>query len=30
MSRWSSLYHALAKASVSWSGFSWKRLAIGP
>ena len=30
MSRWSSLYHALPNASASWSGFSWKRFAIGP
>ena len=30
MSRCNSLYQALAKASASWSGFSRKRLAIGP
>ena len=30
MSRCSSLYQALANASASWSGFSWKRLAIEP
>src|SRR5437762_3020658 len=28
MSRCNSLYQALAKASASWSGCSWKRLAI--
>jgi len=30
MSRCSSLYQALAKASANWSGFSWKRFVIGP
>src|SRR5688500_10887892 len=29
MSRWRSLNHAFAKALASWSGFSWKRLAMG-
>jgi hypothetical protein len=28
MSRWVSLYHALAKASANWSGFSKKRREI--
>ena len=30
MSRCNSLYQALAKASASWSGCSWKRFEIGP